>query len=156
MLLDRIRTEDHRAARAELRRQVARLERELAAYAPARTGGADVPRLLGLGALERTRDELLHALDDARAAEHAAAEREAVARARLHDLLEDPAAHPGARVTLAELGEPGCGAYSVRPRLGLLGRLRGWWVVKLSSGCPLSGRHAASRRRATPSIVRSP
>ena len=33
-------------------------------------------------------------------------------------------------------GEPGCGAYVVRPRLGLIGMLAGWWEVKLSSGCP--------------------
>jgi hypothetical protein len=26
----------------------------------------------------------------------------------------------------------------VRPRLGLIGMLCGWWQVKLSSGCPLS------------------
>jgi hypothetical protein len=25
----------------------------------------------------------------------------------------------------------------VRPRLGLIGMLMGWWQVKLSSGCPL-------------------
>jgi hypothetical protein len=27
----------------------------------------------------------------------------------------------------------------VRPRLGLIGMLMGWWQVKLSSGCPLPG-----------------
>ena len=32
----------------------------------------------------------------------------------------------------------GCGAYQVRPRLGLIGMLMGWWQVKLSSGCPVS------------------
>jgi hypothetical protein len=26
----------------------------------------------------------------------------------------------------------------VRPRLGLIGMLAGWWHVKLSSGCPLA------------------
>jgi hypothetical protein len=26
----------------------------------------------------------------------------------------------------------------VRPRLGLIGMLMGWWQVKLSSGCPLA------------------
>jgi len=37
-----------------------------------------------------------------------------------------------------ELGEGGCGVYQVRPRLGLIGMLAGWWHVKLSSGCPLA------------------
>ena len=27
--------------------------------------------------------------------------------------------------------------WQVRPRLGLIGMLMGWWQVKLSSGCPL-------------------
>ena len=27
---------------------------------------------------------------------------------------------------------------AVRPRLGLVGMLMGWWQVKLSSGCPLA------------------
>ena len=38
---------------------------------------------------------------------------------------------------LADLGERGCGAYHVRPRLGIIGMLMGWWHIKLSSGCPL-------------------
>jgi hypothetical protein len=28
--------------------------------------------------------------------------------------------------------------WHVRPRLGLVGMLAGWWQVKLSSGCPLA------------------
>jgi hypothetical protein len=32
----------------------------------------------------------------------------------------------------------GCGVWQVRPRLGLIGMLMGWWQVKLSSGCPLA------------------
>ena len=38
----------------------------------------------------------------------------------------------------ADLGEPGCGVWQVRPRLGIIGMLMGWWQVKLSSGCPLA------------------
>jgi hypothetical protein len=53
-------------------------------------------------------------------------------------MLLDPAAHRFARVSCRELGEPGCGAWQVRPRLGLIGMLMGWWQVKLSSGCPLA------------------
>jgi hypothetical protein len=33
----------------------------------------------------------------------------------------------------------------VRPRLGLIGMLMGWWQVKLSSGCPLAGGRGARR-----------
>ena len=35
-------------------------------------------------------------------------------------------------------GDGGCGVYQVRPRLGIIGMLAGWWHVKLSSGCPLA------------------
>jgi hypothetical protein len=51
-------------------------------------------------------------------------------------MLADPRAHKWERVTRAELGEPGCGDWHVRPRFSLLGLLAGWWEVKLSSGCP--------------------
>ena len=54
-------------------------------------------------------------------------------------MLLDPAAYRFARVSRSELGEPGCGVWQVRPRLGLIGMLMGWWQVKLSSGCPLAG-----------------
>jgi hypothetical protein len=49
-----------------------------------------------------------------------------------------PGRHRFERVTCAELGEGSCGVWQVRPRLGLLGMLAGWWQLKLSSGCPLS------------------
>ena len=51
----------------------------------------------------------------------------------------DPAGNRFARVSRQDLGEPGCGVWQVRPRLGLIGMLMGWWEVKLSSGCPLAG-----------------
>jgi hypothetical protein len=41
------------------------------------------------------------------------------------------------RVSREDIGERGCGHWEVRPRLGLVGMLMGWWQVKLSSGCPL-------------------
>jgi hypothetical protein len=44
------------------------------------------------------------------------------------------------RIKVEEVGERGCGAYHVRPRLGVVGMLMGWWQVKLSSGCPLPTR----------------
>ena len=37
----------------------------------------------------------------------------------------------------ADIGEPGCHDWHVRPRFGLLGMLAGWWRVVVSSGCPL-------------------
>lgn len=102
-----------RAARRDLRDQIARLERELALTLagcfprsePARGGKSAStqagPRLLGL--------------------EHAA-----------------PRRHCWATVMSGDLGEPGCSVWQVRPRFGVIGMLTGWWRVKLSSGCPLA------------------
>jgi hypothetical protein len=119
-----IRVGDERSARADLRAQIAALERR-GGRAPA-VGG---PRLLSLGELERVRDALAARPRPAPAPDPAA-------RVALERMLADPRAHRWARVPLAALGEPGCGAYVVRPRLGLIGMLAGWWEVKLSSGCP--------------------
>ena len=115
---------DERSARADLRAEIATLERR-GGRAPAAGG----PRLLSLGELERVRDGLA-----ARPAPDPAPDP--AARRKLERMLADPDAHRWARVPLAALGEPGCGAYVVRPRLGLIGMLAGWWEVKLSSGCP--------------------
>jgi hypothetical protein len=60
----------------------------------------------------------------------------------------EPGRHRFTRVSCRELGEPGCGVWQARPRLGPVGMLMGWWQVTLSSGCPLAG---GRRRRATPS-----
>jgi hypothetical protein len=117
---------DERAARADLRAQIARLEAR-GARAP---GLARGPRVLGLGELEALRDALL-------VQRPATAEAsEARARARLEAMFADPVTHRRKTVSLAELGRPGCGSYYVGPRLGLVGMLAGWWEVKLSSGCP--------------------
>jgi hypothetical protein len=53
-------------------------------------------------------------------------------------MLLEPGRDHWAQVSAADLGEPGCQRWQVRPRLGLLGMLMGWWRVKLSSGCPLA------------------
>jgi hypothetical protein len=138
---------DERAARRSLRTQVARLERQLAdafvtAYSmggielPAQAAGE--PRLLDLGELERIRDELAERLRSARVTIARRADEQSEKRLALERMLLDPAAHRFARVSCRELGEPGCGAWQVRPRLGLIGMLMGWWQVKLSSGCPLA------------------
>ena len=129
-----------RSARESQRAQIAGLERRVAAVPPQFVKGVRGrrgPGVLTLGELERARDELI---DTLRAGERAAAreaEAQAAARARVESMLADPAAHRWERVAREELGETGCGAYHVRPRLGLLGMLAGWWEVKLSSGCPL-------------------
>jgi hypothetical protein len=138
------------AARAQLRSQIADLERRLsdtlisclpygeapARPAPTRTASSRGPRVLDLGELERVRDELAARLSAARAELHRRGEREARARLRLERMRLEPARNRFARVTRAELGEGRCGVWEVRPRLGLLGMLMGWWEVKLSSGCP--------------------
>ena len=133
---------DERAARRDLRDQIARLERELARSLadafPRREPARDVrsasaqagPRLLTLGQLECIRDELagrIEALRSNRGAE------------RLEQMLLAPERHRWETVTSADLGEPGCRVWQVRPRLGLIGMLMGWWRVKISSGCPLAG-----------------
>jgi hypothetical protein len=140
---------DERAARRSLRAQIARLERELgeAVFAsfphvrePELLAGAAAsvrgPRLLGLGELERVRDELAERVRRARVVVAQRAELEADSRALLEEMLRDPARYRHVYLPLADLGEPGCGAYQVKPRLGIVGRLMGWWQIKLSSGCP--------------------
>jgi hypothetical protein len=142
------------AARRTLRTQIALLESELAAafvtafemrIGPPATGGAaaGVPRLLDLGELEIVRDELAGRLHDARAQLSAGAAQQARQRELLARMQLEPGRHRFTRIACRELGEPGCGVWQVRPRLGLVGMLMGWWQVTLSSGCPL----AQGRRR---------
>jgi hypothetical protein len=138
---------DERAARRQLRAQIARLDAQLSdalinafPYGPVETavpapGG---PRVLSLGDLERVRDALAARVATARAELHERGERQAACRALLERMLLDPGRHRFVRVANRDLGEPGCGVWHVRPRLGLIGMLAGWWQVKLSSGCPLA------------------
>lgn len=129
-----------RDARATLLAQIARLEHRLAIAAPRdradRPAPVPGPRVLDLGELERVRDDL--AVRVGIAADLAAARAAAVAQAHalLAAMTADPAAHPGAVVTSDDLGEPGCRRWAVRPVLGPVGRLAGWWRVRMSSGCP--------------------
>jgi outer membrane murein-binding lipoprotein Lpp len=139
-----------RGARRTLRAQIARLERDLAettstGFPRNGVGVADTrvaarargPRLLDLGELESLRDDLAIQLKAARARVAALGERQQRARERLEAMLLEPRKHKFARVSFEELGERSCGDWLVRPRLGLLGMLMGWWQIKLSSGCPL-------------------
>ena len=139
---------DELGARRSIRRQIARLEGELSdafltAYPmgglPHPDGAARRdPRLLDLGELERVRDELAERLRAAQVTISKRAEVQAAHRLRLERMLLDPAQHRFERVSCEDLGEGGCGVWQVRPRLGLIGMLMGWWQVKLSSGCPLA------------------
>ena len=138
---------DERAARRTLRAQIARLERDLgaaiiAAYPRLPAGSArvahDGPRLLGLEELERVRDDLADRLAGVRAQAAAQAERQEEARLLIERMLLDPGRYRWVRVANADIGEPGCKHWHVRPRLGLIGMLAGWWHVKISSGCPLA------------------
>ena len=153
---------DELAARRSLRTQIARLERELSdafvtAYpmggiGPSPAEGRRDPRLLDLGELERIRDELAERLRSARVTISERAEVQAANRVYLERILLEPAKHRFARISCRDLGEPGCGVWQVRPRLGLIGMLMGWWQVKLSSGCPLpGGREPGSRPGPNPS-----
>src|SRR4051812_8314688 len=140
---------DERSARRDLRVQIARLERELqdtlisgfpraaldVSLATVRAGG---PRVLELGELEDLRDRLSEQLTCARSQLAARAELEERNRLRLERMLLDPARYRDVRIANRDLGEGGCGVWQVKPRLGLIGMLCGWWQVKLSSGCPLA------------------
>jgi hypothetical protein len=147
---------DERAARRSLRAQIAKLERELAnAFVttfqmggpPITGGGYTEPRLLDLGELERVRDELAERLSTTRGTISRLADVQAENRLRLERMLLEPGKYRFARVSQQDIGESGCGVWQVRPRLGLIGMLMGWWQVKLSSGCPLgSGRSFAAAR----------
>ncbi len=146
------------AARAQLRAQIATLERQLSdaliACLPYADGSAAAPapaaarsrgpRVLDLGDLERARDDLATRLSAARAGQGRRSERAARARVRLEAMRLEPGRHRFERVTRVELGEGRCGVWQVRPRLGLLGMLMGWWELKLSSGCPLPRLPAAA------------
>lgn len=144
---------DEREARLQLRRQIARLEAELAGLFGEAFGHTEVPhridslasapRVLDLGELEVIRDRLADRVAEARAA--------LVERARLEDenqelvkrMLAAPQDFKWVRVSRQDLGLHGCGHWHSRPRLGPIGMLMGWWRVKVSSGCPLAGRLAA-------------
>jgi hypothetical protein len=160
-----------RAARQSLRAQVAKLEHELSGIVARGfphispdgagwVGEADVsstskgagwagPRLLSLAELERTRDRLVACIRLAQAQAGERAELELRARDLLERMQLEPGRYKFVRLRVADLGERGCGVWEVRPRLGLIGMLAGWWQLKLSSGCPLP-RAVRSLRAASP------
>lgn len=151
---------DERLARAQLRSQIARLERELARLhgdafgrvelerpqPPTLTPG--VPRVLDLGELEAVRDRLASRAADARGILARRGETETANRELLREMLATPKDFKWVVISRSDVGEPGCGGWHSRPRLGPLGMLMGWWRVKVSSGCPLAGRLAAVEQEA--------
>jgi hypothetical protein len=149
---------DERLARVELRRQVGHLERELAGLFAEAFGRVEIPhrvaalarepRVLGLGELERLRDDLAERVGEARLALRERARTEAANEELLRQMLAAPADFKWVQVSRDDLGLPGCGHWHSRPRLGPIGMLMGWWRVKVSSGCPLAGRLTAVEQEA--------
>ena len=139
---------DEGAARRTLLDQIGRLEGELAQLFCAtypRTGfdwgvpSRGGPRLLSLGELERIRDELAVRLEENRRALSERTRVEEQNRCLIEEMQLEPERFRWRRVGNCDIGEPGCKHWHVRPRLGLLGMLMGWWRVRISSGCPLPG-----------------
>jgi DNA-binding transcriptional regulator YhcF (GntR family) len=135
---------DEVGARRELRRQIGRLEAQLASYRRdlESLGPPPVtppePRIATAAELERTRDALLHQLATARSTAAQRARRERRAREVRDAMVADPGAHRWEVVSSAETGEEGCAEWRSEPRLGPLGALMSWWRVRVSGGCPLS------------------
>ena len=133
---------DEAAARRELRRQIARLEAELAAYPESRPDKETHPLLRPKGHLPNfaelaaVRDDLIERLRTVRAAAERKGERQAKAHARREQVLGNPDANRWERVRTEDCGDPGCGETCAVPRFGPLGAVAGWWRVKVSSGCP--------------------
>jgi hypothetical protein len=142
--------EAERAARANLRAQIAKLENELSqiladrfpfiaappAFPEPRPAPSAGPCLQGLGQLERARDRLATRVQELRARAARRSEHERNAAELLEKMRLEPGRYKYYRVPVRDLGQSGCGVYEVRPRLGLIGMLAGWWELTLSSGCP--------------------
>jgi DNA-binding transcriptional regulator YhcF (GntR family) len=145
-LPDLDRDADERTVRRELRRQIARLEEELAGYArDLRRGDPGHPLLQAkahvadVAELEETRNRLLEQIAEVRDKQARKAGRQRRARKQVEAMAREPEGHKWQWVSNEELGEPGCKTWRVTPRYGPVGALMGWWRVKVSSGCPLAG-----------------
>jgi hypothetical protein len=156
---------DESSARRALRRQISRLELELAGILVGGPRTREVVRhrplhaprgghLLSVGELERRRDELAERVHEARRKLSERTTAQEQARVRLERMLLEPGRHKFERVPNAALGEGGCGVWEVRPRLGIIGMLAGWWEVRLSSGCPLATAGPPGRHPRAASVTR--
>ena len=143
-----VRELDEAAARRTLRTQIGKLERELGdavctAYprleVTSLASGFAGPRLLGLAELEALRDELAGKLAELRARISEEADRQCDKRVLIERMLLEPERYKWVRVTGEDIGERACKSWHVKPRLGIIGMMMGWWQVKISSGCPLAG-----------------
>lgn len=150
-----------RATRDELRRQIARLERELgelfASTFPRKgiewnVGAGGGPRVLGVSELERIRDRLAARISDAKAEIARRADLEEGSRSLVERMIADPQEYRWVRVSNEDVGEPGCKHWHSRPRWGILGMLMGWWRVRLSSGCPLATGPGSAAARTNTSL----
>lgn len=158
--VERRRQTGERAARDSLKAQIAKLERELSGIvadtfphipAPEMDGPLGPgPRLLGLEELERSRDGLAGRVQLLRRRAAARTEHERRAREQLERMKLEPGRYKFVRLPVSDLGQGGCGVWEVRPRLGLIGMLAGWWQLKLSSGCPLARGPRSTRDPAPP------
>ena len=113
--------------RIELRRQIARMERELgelfATTFPRRgidwsVGAAGGPRVLGIAELERIRDALADRLAEARAEIARRADEEQANRELVERMIADPAEYRWVRVRNEDVGEPRLQALALAPALG--------------------------------------
>jgi len=96
------------------------------------------PRILGFAELEELRDDLAMRIADARQAFSDRTWVEDQNRRLIEEMLLEPERHKWRRVSAEDIGERGCRHWHVRPRLGIIGMLMGWWRVVISSGCPLA------------------
>lgn len=137
---------DERAARRDLRRQIAAMEAELGQLfasafprtgidfrVPAPGGG---PRVLSVDELERLRDSLASRVGEVKTHLGEYSRAEELNRGLIERMTDDPESHKWVRVSNEDIGERGCRHWHARPRWGVLGMLLGWWRVKVSSGCP--------------------
>ena len=148
------RDSDQRGARRELRRQIARLEAELASY-PRELQPPPTPevrphhggRIAGVAELERTRDALLDQVAAVREAAEKRDRRQRKARSQVEEMVREPEANKWRWVSSEDTGDPGCKEWRVTPRYGPVGAAMGWWRVKVSGGCPLAAPLAAASGR---------
>jgi hypothetical protein len=117
-LLDSVPVVADADVRRSLRAQIAKLEAQLPPGPGRRDRGA---RLLGVGDLERVRDDLVRRIQERRFTGGEEQERK---RRLREEMLLDPAAHFGVSVGNAEVGEPGCTRWT------------SWFRVRISGGCP--------------------
>ena len=145
-LPDLHRDSNQRGARAELRRQIARLEAELASYPRDLQPPPDPEerphhggRIAGVEELEATRDALLERIAQVRGADEKRERRRTKARGKVEEMVREPDANKWSWVSSEDTGDPGCKEWRVTPRYGPVGAAMGWWRVKVSGGCPLPG-----------------